>query len=43
MYKTVCIWPVCHLLAGEVSQDQQFWDVTVHLPMSLLGSVQRGR
>lgn len=46
MYKIVCSRPskqVWNLSASEVSQDQQFWDATVHLPMSLLGSVQGGQ
>lgn len=46
MYKIVCSRPpkqVWNLSASEVSQDQQFWDATVHLPMSLMGSVHRDR
>lgn len=41
MCKIVCSRPSKQLWnpsASEVSQDQQFWDATVHLPMSLLGS-----
>lgn len=41
MYEIVCSGPskqVWNLSASEVSQDQQFWDAIVHLPMSLLDS-----
>lgn len=31
---------MCNLSASEVSQDQQFEDVTVHLSMSLLGIME---
>lgn len=45
MYKIVCSRPpkqVWNLSASEVSQDQQFWDATVHLPMSLILSAGTG-
>lgn len=46
VYEIVCSRPskqVWNLSASEVSQDQQFWDATVHVPMSLAGSVHRDR
>lgn len=43
MYNTVCSRPVGLSSVSQWGESgSAVWDVTVHLPMSLLGSVQRG-